>query len=107
MPCLVQYVQPGIRPEDYEAMRKIVDWEANPPPGGLLHAVWFRDDAVHEIDVWETHEAFADFTRDRFEPALARAGFRTDPPQVVELYNLAAFEGLGRFATRGATTVDA
>jgi hypothetical protein len=89
MPCLVQYVQPGIRPEDYEAMRKIVDWEANPPPGGLLHAVWFADDAV------------------RFEPALARAGLRADPPQVVELYNLTAFEGLGRFATSRATTVDA
>jgi hypothetical protein len=99
MPVLVKYVQPGIGPADYEALRPVVNWEADPPPGGLFHTVWFADGAIHEYDVWEDRASFDRFFTDRFEAALAKNGVRADPPEIIELYNAAASDEIVRLIT--------
>lgn len=34
----------GIGAAEYDAVREVVDWEGNPPPGGLFHVMAVGDD---------------------------------------------------------------
>lgn len=100
MPVLVKYVQSGVGPADYEALKPIVNWEGDPPEGGLFHMIWFAKGAVHEIDVWEDRASFDRFVADRFRPALAKYGLKARSPEVLDLYNISASDEIVRHIPR-------
>jgi|SRR5579871_7219 len=79
MPIVMSMQWPGIQVEDYERVRKQVNWEGQPAPGGLAHIAWFSDGKLHVTDVWTTPEQFQDFTNRRLMPAVRQTGITTEP----------------------------
>jgi hypothetical protein len=41
----------GVTPDQYEEVRKIVDWEGQPAVGGVLHEAWFVDDQLNVVEI--------------------------------------------------------
>lgn len=69
----------GISAAEYDAVRKVVDWEGNPPPGGLFHVAAVNNDGIAITDVWESAEAFEAFAHDRLMPGVMQVGITTQP----------------------------
>ncbi|MFI1168060.1 hypothetical protein ACH4UM_31800 [Streptomyces sp. NPDC020801] len=69
----------GVTPEQYDAVRELVQWEEHWADGGVLHVAWFEEDALRVVDVWESQEDFECFARDRLEAGVAKAGIVGEP----------------------------
>jgi hypothetical protein len=74
----------GLTVEEYERVRKDVNWEGNAPAGGLFHAASFAPDGLRVTDLWESAESFNQFVEKRLMPGVQRAGIKTQPR--VEVY---------------------
>jgi hypothetical protein len=89
----------GVTPDQYDQVRKLVNWEEEKAPGGLLHEAWFVGDQLNVCDVWESAEQFNAFVEQRLMPGVAQAGITSGPPDVriLPLYNyqLAETPGTG------------
>ena len=72
----------GISKADYDAVRKIVNWEGNKPKGAILHVATFDDKGLRVTDVWETAEDFNNFVNNRLMPGVAQYGVTTQPTSV-------------------------
>lgn len=78
----------GATQELYDEVRKTVDWEGNPAPGGLLHVSWFVGDQLNVCDIWETPEDFNAFVETRLMPGVAQAGIPGQPEvEIHPVYN--------------------
>jgi ketosteroid isomerase-like protein len=64
----------GVSKEQYDAVRQLAGWLEQPPAGGLSHITWWEGDVCHNVDAWESEEAFAAFGEQRLGPAMASAG---------------------------------
>ena len=87
-----------ITKENYEKLRKEVDWEHNNPPGGVSHAASFDDKGnIHVADVWESPESLDAFVGQRLMPALQKLG--VSPPQVdvYPAYNVNAYKSIDKY----------
>src|SRR5437870_4394008 len=73
-----------ITPEQYDEVRKIVQWEEIPATGGLFHVAYFDKGGLRVQDVWETPEDFNNFVNNRLMPGVAQAGVTSQPE--VEVY---------------------
>jgi hypothetical protein len=69
----------GVTREQYDAVRAACGWLEETPTGGLAHLAWWEGDDNHNIDAWESEEAFAAFGNDRLGPALAQVGVNVEP----------------------------
>jgi hypothetical protein len=69
----------GVGAADYDDVRKVVDWEGNPPPGGLFHVMAVGDDGISITDLWETPEQFQAFVQDRLMPGVKQVGITAEP----------------------------
>jgi hypothetical protein len=74
----------GVTPEQYDAVRKIIDWDNHPIDGDLFHIAAFKDGELRVVDLWESPETFERFGEERLKPALAEAGLDGEPE--IELY---------------------
>ena len=68
----------SVSPEQYDAARDAVNWEGDPPDGGIYHIAWF-DDGLNIVDVWESAEAFERFANERLMPGIAHLGIEGQP----------------------------
>jgi hypothetical protein len=84
MPVVMFMRWEGTTEEGYQALRKEVNIDGDPPRGGLLHIVAIDDKGARITDVWESPELFNEFVETRLMPAVARLGITTQPQ--VELY---------------------
>ena len=50
------------------------------PPGAIAHWVAETDDGLHIVDVWESQEAFDQFSAEQIGPYGAEVGW-TEPPE--------------------------
>ena len=73
----------GVTAEQYDAVRKLVNWEGDPAPGGLFHVAATDEHGLHVTDIWESPEAFQTFVNDRLMPGVAQLGITSQP--VVEV----------------------
>jgi hypothetical protein len=69
----------GVTIEDYEAVRKQVDWEGTPPAGGIVHVAARSDEGLRVVDVWESAEQFQRFVESRLMPGAKQLGIDGDP----------------------------
>ncbi len=69
----------GVTPDQYEKIRKIVNWEGNTPKGAVFHVSGFNKNALRVTDIWESEVDFNDFVQDRLMPAVAQAGISGKP----------------------------
>ena len=70
---------PGVTPEQYDAVRKDVNWEGDRPKGALFHVASFGDGALHVTDLWESPEDFGRFVEQRLSAGAQRAGVPGQP----------------------------
>lgn len=76
---IAHVVLEGVTPAQYDAVRAEGGWLTEHPVGGLAHLTWWEGDDNHNMDAWETEEAFGAFGQDRLGPAMARAGVNVEP----------------------------
>jgi hypothetical protein len=79
MAVVAHVVLRGVSPEQYNAVRAETGWLEQVPDGGLAHITWWEGDDCHNIDAWESEEAFGAFGADRLGPAMAAVGVAVQP----------------------------
>jgi hypothetical protein len=79
MAVIVQVDIEGITEEQYDAVRTKVGWLDDAPTGGLGHFTWWDGDACHNVDAWESEDAFNQFAQHRLGPGMAAVGVTQTP----------------------------
>ena len=69
----------GITLEQYEAIRREVNWEGDNPKGGILHLAGFYEGALRVTDVWASADEFNNFVQNRLMPGVARLNIHSAP----------------------------
>jgi hypothetical protein len=72
-----------VTPEQYEELRKVVNWEGDQPPGGLSHVMAFDESGAHVNDTWESAELLQTFLDSRLMPGVQKVGIQGQPNVVV------------------------
>jgi hypothetical protein len=79
MPVVAHVIMPGITREQYDQVREAVGWLDAAPAGGISHLTWWEGGDCHNIDAWESEEAFNAFGENRLGPGMAKAGVKVEP----------------------------
>jgi hypothetical protein len=79
MAVIAEVVLEGVTPEQYDAVREACGWLQEPADGGLAHLSWWEGNVSHNVDAWESEEAFGAFSQDRLGPAMAKVGVDVEP----------------------------
>lgn len=79
MPTVMTMHWPEVSPEQYEAVRKEVNWEGNTPDGAKFHVAWFATDGFHVLDLWDSPQQFQSFVDQRLMPGVKKAGVTGQP----------------------------
>ena len=69
----------GVTPDQYEKLRKIVNWEGDKPKGAVFHVASFGNNAIYVTDIWESADDFNSFVQTRLMPGVAQAGIHGEP----------------------------
>jgi len=89
MPVMMMMQWSGVTREQYDAVRKIVNFEGNAPRGGLFHVAAFNEKGLQVTDVWERAEDFQAFVEQRLMPGVQQAGIAGEPQvQVLPAHNV-------------------
>lgn len=83
MPVVAHVVLRGISHEQYDQIRAETGWLERAPEGGYSHVAWWEGNDNHNIDAWESEEAFNAFGSDRLGPAMAKLGLDIHPEVTV------------------------
>ncbi len=77
---------PGGTQQQYEAVHRKMDIDANPPAGMIFHSAGPIEGGWGVIDVWESRDAFDTFVGGRLQPALGELGDEAfqGPPDIKE-----------------------
>jgi hypothetical protein len=73
---------PQVSPEQYDAVRKIVDWEQAVADGAIFHVAFWDENGFNAIDVWQSPEHFQTFVDNRLMPGVEQAGGAEGEPNV-------------------------
>jgi hypothetical protein len=79
MAVVVHVVVPGVTKEEYDQVRDVVGWLEQAPLGGLSHLTWWEGADCHNMDAWESQEAFGKFAEERLGPGMAKVGVQSEP----------------------------
>lgn len=79
MPTVMLMHWPEVSPEQYEAVRKEVNWENELPDGGKFHLAWFADDGFRVLDLWDSPQQFERFVNERLMPGVQKVGVQGQP----------------------------
>ena len=85
----------GMTVEQYDQIREKAGLTPGgaTPPGAIFHWVAETPDGLHIVDVWDSREAFDEYTRDYIGPYSAEVGF-TDVPEM-RFYDVHNYLGRG------------
>jgi hypothetical protein len=97
MALMVTYDEPKVTRDDYDAVRKQIDWEHAPPAGCLLHMSYFDDAGFHTVDIWDSRAELDSYLAKRFNPALTTLRLPLAQPKVIDLHLVAASPGLEKY----------
>jgi hypothetical protein len=79
MAVSVHVVLRDVPKSDYDKLRAEVGWLEKPPAGGLSHLTWWQGADCHNLDSWESEDAFNDFGEQRLGPGMAKLGITALP----------------------------
>jgi hypothetical protein len=74
----------GVTADQYEKLRKVVNWEGNEPKGAVFHVATFDNAGIRVTDIWESADDFNNFVQSRLMPGTAEVGIAGSPQ--VEVY---------------------
>ncbi len=69
----------GVTKEQYDAVRKHVNWETDTPKGAIFHVAGFKDGDMYVTDIWDSEADFAKFQQSRLAPGIEKAGIKGEP----------------------------
>jgi hypothetical protein len=69
----------GVTQQQYEALRRLVNWEGDSPKGLSFHVAAFDEKGGHFVDNWETAEEFQGFIEGRLMPGAKQVGMPGEP----------------------------
>ena len=78
MAIVAHVVLSGLTEEDYDRVREAAGWLEEPPIGGISHLTWWDGGDCHNVDAWESEEAFNEFGQGRLGPAMAKVGVQSE-----------------------------
>jgi hypothetical protein len=78
MAIVAHVVLAGLSKEDYDRVREEAGWLKEPPAGGITHLTWWEGGVCHNMDAWDSEEAFNQFGQERLGPAMAKAGVQAE-----------------------------
>jgi len=84
MKTVMQMKWDGITPDQYEKLKKVVNWEGNFPKGAIFHVAGFEKSGIRVTDIWESVEECNAFVEKRLLPATIAEGIKGQPQ--VEFY---------------------
>ena len=70
---------PEVTKEQYEQVRRDVNWEGDIPKGAKFHVAWFGDDGFRVLDLWNSGAEFEAFVQQRLMPGVQRVGIQSQP----------------------------
>ena len=70
---------PGIKRDQYEAVKGIARWDQETPDGAKLHLVGFDDEGMHVTDIWESPEHFDRWMNGGLGAAIQEVGIEGQP----------------------------
>ncbi len=79
MAVVAHIILRGVSREQHDAIRTEVGWLERVPAGLLSHLSWWEGADNHNLDAWESEEAFNAFGADRLGPAMAKLGIAVAP----------------------------
>jgi hypothetical protein len=78
---------PGVTAEQYEALQRHFDLNAN-PPGQIARLAGPVEGGWRVISVWESQEAYEAFRRDQLSPAIQQMEITKDQLQIAPLHSV-------------------
>jgi hypothetical protein len=84
MTVIAHVILRGVSREQYDAVRAECGWLVNAPVGGIAHLTWWEGDDNHNMDAWESEEAFGRFGEARLGPAMAKVGVTAEPEVIFQ-----------------------
>lgn len=87
----------GVSKEIYEQLRKEVNWEGNPPQGGMLYAAGIGNKGMRVVDIWSSAQEFNNFINKRLKPALEKRNAPLPQPEIIQIHNINYFPGLAKY----------
>jgi hypothetical protein len=99
---------PGVTQQQYEAVLEELDLDRNPADGALLHVASITPEGLRVVDLWESAEAFDEFSQERMMPAVQNAGVDTEPTIAVHpVHNIYApdLDALDAIARMGSSSM--
>jgi ketosteroid isomerase-like protein/predicted ester cyclase len=81
MAVIAEVTLRGVTREQYDAVRARTGWLERIPDGGLAHLTWWEGEDCHNLDAWESEQAFGAFGEQRLTPAMTSLGLDV-PPEV-------------------------
>jgi hypothetical protein len=79
MPIVMTMQWDGVTAEQYDRVRKEVNWEGNAPAGGMFHVASFAPEGLRVTDLWESAESFNRFVEQRLMPGVQKLGIPGQP----------------------------
>jgi hypothetical protein len=79
MAVVVHVVLRGVTKDQYDEVRAAVGWLTEVPAGGISHVTWWEGADCHNVDTWESEEAFGRFGEERLGPGMAQVGVQVQP----------------------------
>jgi hypothetical protein len=76
---MMQMQWDGVTPEQYEELRKLVNWEGDQPPGAIAHVSAFTDKGIRVTDIWDSADDFDAFLQGRLMPGVGNVGVAGEP----------------------------
>ena len=77
----------GVTPDQYEKLRKIVNWEGDTPKGAVFHVAAFDASGIRVTDVWDSADDFNNFVQNRLMPGTNEVGIGGAPQvEVLPMY---------------------
>ena len=79
MAIVMQMSWPEVTKEQYEKVRKDVNWEGSVPRGAKFHVAYMAKDGFRVLDLWDSAQDFNAFVETRLMAAVQKVGIKTQP----------------------------
>jgi heme-degrading monooxygenase HmoA len=84
--------------EMYQNVRKEVNWEGNPPPGVIFHAMSFDHSGKFCVaEVWESEDQWNNFFNGRLKSSMQKTNVSPPKAQILQIHKIDALPGLDRY----------
>jgi quinol monooxygenase YgiN len=101
MAILAIVVGKDIKKEQYEMLRKEVDWEHRQSEGMIFHSAGFDPSgSIHVADVWASQEAMDKFFESRLLPAMKKLKISPPNKEIYPLHAANAYDGVEQYKVR-------